>query len=290
MCVIVVKKRGHKFPDEIVDKCWSRNQHGGGFAFIPNNKKQPVITEKGIMTLPEFKEKTKEYRGEDGILVVHLRIQSRGGVSATLTHPFDFSSPEKLRLLFHNGTAKLLSSASNQSDSSTLATLIKPLQDDDCRAILAKLVSGGGNKFVALLGRELFIGGDNESQEKDGLWFSNIKHETHDPKQTIYVGDGGDEDVWQCGYQPPHPRRQLPAPRVVNEGLSADAKLDIITVAATKLAECNGIPLDQMDAYAQNIIQEFQLRLLSSHEVTKLRDLFTQSANPLLAYFKQILL
>ncbi len=293
MCVIAYKKPGAKLPDEIINKCWARNAQGGGYVFIPFDKRKPVVSEKGIMDLPQFKEKTAAFRHEAGSLIIHFRIQSRGGVSADLTHPFDFSKGDEKRYLFHNGTARLLNTSYNQSDSLALANMLKVLDDEDCLAILEKLVKEGFGRFVAVIGRNIYTYGDNESEVKDKVWFSNLKHETFDGKK-ITVGDGADYGDWDghgYGHREVYPR-QLPAPRPTTDDpnrieLSADERIDIMTLAATKVANIRNIPLERIDGYVDQIISDFKLRSFSSQDLYKLKALIDTNTNPLFEFFRQ---
>jgi predicted glutamine amidotransferase len=286
MCVIVVKKPKAEVSDEVIEKCWARNGHGGGFIWIPSNDTEEMVVEKGIMTLDEFKKKTAPYRGKAGAFVAHLRIQSKGGVSANLTHPFDFSRDGVKRYLFHNGTARILETSFQQSDSQLLAeNLLSHLTDDDALKLLQNLNEKGHGRFVAIIGKKRYVFGDNESKIEDNLWFSNMRHVEHDPKIKINVGDGADD----CEYHYGKTRmpRQLPAPKTESTShipLDQEKKREIISKAVFGVATCNGTPDTEIQQYCETLKKEFEFENWSDGEILILGN-FIQQQNPLLEYF-----
>ena len=178
MCVIVVKPKDQNFSDEDFVKCWNRNGHGLGYAFIQGDE---IKHEKGLMVLKKALKKTKTIRKKGVDAVFHFRIQSRGGVSAELTHPFSFSQEDNQRLLFHNGTVSQIRSGKT-SDSAVLAqTLLAPLKTESVYTILEKLKP---SRFVTVVKEdgkapEIRVFGGDGSGKVGGLWYSNFMHFTH---------------------------------------------------------------------------------------------------------------
>lgn len=198
MCVIVRKPMGTCFGREIFSECWKRNSHGLGF-FTKNGREQ--ISEKGLMNEDDAYNKVQPFLSEQWDTVIHFRIQSRGGVKADLTHPFECGNS---RLLFHNGTIKIFPHPSLDSDTKSLANMIARLSDDDAKSLLTYLASTSQGRFVFVDSRgDIHIYGDNESVEKNGLWFSNLKHETYKGATGgVYYGDDsyGGHDCYPHDY------------------------------------------------------------------------------------------
>lgn len=189
MCVIVYKPKGQIFTDEDFHKCWDRNGHGLGF--ISTN---PFVFEKGLMTEKRARKTTKKFRGLDYESVFHFRIQSKGGVSCKLTHPFDFSGETgRKRFLFHNGTIHLLNPDADASDTSQAAQWLSVLDDDDARSLLVTWKEFG--RFVTCIENpnnkkiEVQIFPDKESVWINGCWFSNSRHLITGVAKAM-VGDG----------------------------------------------------------------------------------------------------
>lgn len=181
MCVIAVKNKGSSISEETFKKMWDRNDDGAGFIARKGDSKE-WIHEKGIMKYDEALEKVKPYLGEDSDIIVHLRIKSRGNITAELTHPFPYAKNDKeKRFIFHNGTVKILSAFGDCSDSGTLAELLTPVDNKSVERILESLVKEGNGRFVTFTQKngedaDIKIYPDAESKIVDGVWFSNLKH------------------------------------------------------------------------------------------------------------------
>lgn len=182
MCVIIHKPVGTELSEDTVRQCWARNKDGAGFVSL-NEDLSFEEHEKGIMNLEAFLAASINARSINRDSIFHLRINSRGGVNAELTHPFplkvSFGGKTHDAFLFHNGTADCFNALPvNTSDSMFLANLISDLSWHTATTILSNLNENGYGRFVLTVpGYEHFLLGDNESEEKDGLWFSNTRHE-----------------------------------------------------------------------------------------------------------------
>lgn len=180
----------NKLDLEIIRKIWSLNDDGAGVAWFEGKKAKYI---KGIETPEKLAEVVKDLPLPH---VVHLRLQSTGGFSKLLTHPFEVTRDSKLhlkgeanRLLFHNGTDsdynKYLSAANlHVKDKSPMS---------DTRAI-AMIVSNNNERFLkvasgkfilmdATCGKFKTFGDFFESDECKGVIFSNLhwkwKTKTH---------------------------------------------------------------------------------------------------------------
>lgn len=285
MCVIVNKEIGGKISKETFDKCWARNGDGGGYVAIHDGK---VIMEKGIMNKEDFYNKVSPYFGKESSLILHFRIQSRGGVSTNLTHPFDCSEEgsEVKRYLFHNGTVRCLSALPvGHSDTSFLASWLKLLSDEDCKKMLENLVDKGYGRFVLAIGSEVFYWGDNESVIKKKVWYSNTKHETFDPKKDSrpLIGDGAcDYSDYYFGvnnHKNSKPATQSPSTpayyansnkvKLLKEILQREAINSYVTDAA-------------FEKWSDQIIEEYNLLDLSINTLEEINK--SKSSTPILDY------
>lgn len=188
MCVIVYKPKGQVFSDQDFEKCWKRNAHGLGFAANVNGE---LVSCKGYMSLKDSIKKTKKFRNKEHEGVFHFRIQSTGGVSPGLTHPFDFSRGKEKRLLFHNGTIRQINPIRPESDSQSFAErILVNLETPTVYKVLEALCPP--NKFVTVVennGIEIKLFENHESKWLGGLWYSNLHHIGH-TGGPVNIGDG----------------------------------------------------------------------------------------------------
>lgn len=187
MCVIIHKPENTKLNREKFEQCWRRNAHGLGFHSVKDGL---WYTKKGLMDMEEAWKEIEPFTDTSADSVFHFRIQSRGGVSPELTHPFECGNE---RYLFHNGTVKIFPHLNGDSDTAGLAKLITLLTDEDACSLLKVLSDKAHGRFVFVDSKKnKHIFGDKESVTQDGLWFSNTKHETH-KGGALAVGDGADD-------------------------------------------------------------------------------------------------
>jgi len=209
MCVIGYKPSDTEISKELLTKMWERNSDGAGFIARKSNSQEWVL-KKGIMTYKDLEAEVGEYLGKDAELLLHLRIKSRGNISAELTHPFEFSLPNKeKRYIFHNGTVHLFAGADGCSDSKVLAELLTPISTRSVDKIVKNLVLDRMGKFVTFVQKEgkeaqIQIYEDAESKWEDGVWFSNLKH-LEEKKVIIYGQNTGYSYNPQTSYYTPTP-------------------------------------------------------------------------------------
>lgn len=191
MCVIVYKPVGKTISHEEIRKMWTRNKDGLGFIGKKDDQSKWFF-QKGIMDLEEALNVLSDYLLDEAELVVHFRLQSRGSISREMTHPFDWGNSVEQRYLFHNGTINLLTGGTCFSDSSVLGQLIQPVDTDSAYAILGNFASKEYGRFVTFVRRKgeeephIKIFDGKESVWRDGIWYSNLIHETF-VKSTPYT-------------------------------------------------------------------------------------------------------
>lgn len=188
MCVIIYSPTGTEVSDETLKQAWERNGDGAGFVACSPGEKQWNF-KKGIMDYDELLKELAPYRDKEAAFILHLRIKSRGDINAAMTHPFDFSRKEgERRFLFHNGTVKFFTGSTGCSDSGMLAQFIRPIGNNSVKAVLDNLTKEHHGRFVSFVQNGdatpvINIFEDDESKTKDGVWFSNLKHE--EPKVVV---------------------------------------------------------------------------------------------------------
>lgn len=178
MCVIVYKPKGVALDPQELHLMWRRNKDGLGFSAFKNSN---WFHKKGFMEKDEGLNCLLPFLDKDSLLVFHMRLQSRGGLSPEMTHPFCWSNSSQKRLIFHNGTVTFLSGGSC-SDSSVLSSLLSPLKTDQAYDILENLAASGFGRFITIVfdkksGAEIKVFEGKESVWRNGIWYSNLIHE-----------------------------------------------------------------------------------------------------------------
>ncbi|MBQ2622408.1 MAG: hypothetical protein IJG38_00135 [Thermoguttaceae bacterium] len=92
MCVIVVKPAGVQISIDTIRKCWAKNPHGAGIAFMDGDA---VQIKKGFMNLDEFLDYLSSINLTETNAVLHFRISTSGGINPGMTHPFPISAEKE---------------------------------------------------------------------------------------------------------------------------------------------------------------------------------------------------
>lgn len=135
MCIIAVRPKNKTISEDTFRNCFENNPDGCGFMYAKNGV---VYGKKGIMTFKDFLRENKRIP-KDVTVVYHFRIQTHGGVTPKLTHPFPLSSNfEKMHKLewwneygvAHNGIFSTVKAPDEESDTEVfIANILKPLQE-----------------------------------------------------------------------------------------------------------------------------------------------------------------
>ncbi len=184
MCVIIHKKSGVTLNKDTLKECCDRNSNGAGFIVRRDGE---FIYQKSLMTFDSYFEAISPFIGPDNELFTHMRISSRGGISDSLTHPFEVTLSKKTRaFLFHNGTANCVEALpTGWSDTRFIAEILRGLSFKSAKSILENLNSKGQGRFVLVSLEDTFIKGDEESVLKNDIWFSNLRHEVKAAQTTF---------------------------------------------------------------------------------------------------------
>src|SRR5262245_58722778 len=108
VCVILVV-RTNRPSEQMVEKAWNWNDHGGGVAWIAEEKGKKIVRWRKNLTEGEMQDACRTLPLP---YVAHFRIASQGGRNPELCHPFPVvrTVPTALEgktssgVLFHNGT------------------------------------------------------------------------------------------------------------------------------------------------------------------------------------------
>lgn len=177
MCVAILTKPGAIIPNNRLYAGWSRNQHGGGFAFV--NEKGEVVIRKGFMGYNDFQReyaKSAEKYAEVSPFLVHMRISTSGGVIPANTHPFKI----KGGAMIHNGVMfqpPVRPEYKNKSDTRIFAErMFNILTLEDVLKAEKRILSSVGqyNKLVFLYeDKQYAILNEEAGNWKDDIWYSN---------------------------------------------------------------------------------------------------------------------
>jgi len=187
MCIIVLKPKGTKMPnEEIINNCWQKNEDGAGYMLVENER---VKIRKGFMNLRSFKDSIKSYGDlTNKTVVLHFRISTSGGIRPETTHPYPVKSKKKFlsALKFyssmgmcHNGTINIKHNKKEEND--TMRMVYKILANDFIKNNLEtfairELIENyiDNSKLVFLKPDESYIiYNESKGEWKDGIWYSN---------------------------------------------------------------------------------------------------------------------
>lgn len=152
----------------IIDKGIKNNPDGWGCSYIEDNG--DIRTRHGF----GFKGAKRAWiAGKGKQRVFHARVGTSGTKNIENTHPFDASTPQEPRVLFHNGTVDIPRFRSDMCDSWHLAQYIKQFQtDDNLMAAIQGYAKKERSRFVLVSPSGLKWFGDGWL-ERDGVYYSN---------------------------------------------------------------------------------------------------------------------
>lgn len=242
MCVILVKPPGIELKKDLVKELWASNSDGAGYLYH-DKKEGGWKFQKGIMLLDKLLDNDSIFN-PDNEVVLHLRIKTKGDICKEHTHPFDwsFGSAENTRLLFHNGTVKLLNPIPGESDSSFLAKILKNVSTNEAHELLARFSKEGYGRFVTFVNNKVTTFPDNESVTDSGIWFSNGRH----LKKNVMNYSTGNSYTPSLTY-PKKTNTVIKTTTIISSG----PRKDIIEKLAKHYAKIEGKP------YNENYVSEF---------------------------------
>lgn len=198
MCIIAIKPRGVKLPDDAtLRRMFDHNPHGAGFMFPHNGL---VEIRKGFMTYDGFRQALSnvlDRLGEDTPLVMHFRITTHGGTCPENTHPFpltnDITDMHRLSThakigVAHNGIIRITPRANDISDTMEyIASVVFPIWRKNHRFFKTQRIMNGIRDTING-SRMCFMTGDGEiyrvgSWTQDGgCWYSNDSFRADDTR------------------------------------------------------------------------------------------------------------
>lgn len=181
MCVAILQGKGKTLNNAQLSSGWKINSDGGGFAYIGKDGKVQIET--GYLKYDDFAkayERITDKYGENGPMLVHMRIRSAGGMGRKNCHPFRI----KGGAMCHNGTMFYPDRAGSSKDDDTYKSdtrifaeafhnildlaSVKKAEEDIMRAV------GINNKLLFLYDEgDYHIMNERAGFWKEGIWFSN---------------------------------------------------------------------------------------------------------------------
>jgi hypothetical protein len=207
MCLACVIPKGKKLPIEYAREGFSRNSHGGGFAYIKDGR---VEIKKGFFTFEDFWENFNAIQCNlEGPFLVHFRIATHGKISPFNCHPWRIDDKHAL---VHNGTFYAFNSAYNIFSDTALFVeqVIKPIFNNNpsvqfnegFRWTLQKCI-GHWNKIAILSADgEFTVFNPGDWRIQGDIWYSNFSYRVplppihHNPnsKSLANIGWGSRND------------------------------------------------------------------------------------------------
>lgn len=197
MCIMAAVDSGVELAsDEILERCWDRNPHGGGFAYVKGDK---ILVYK-TLDKNKFIEKIKKHRGdnENAPMIWHMRAASHGLVSLENVHPFKASSG----LVFaHNGhisrcdtskTSKI--SDTNKFNQIIMTKLPTELITSDVFDWLARPYIGHSKLLILSAKEGIKYVGKDRGMIEGKTWYSNDMYKKYEPK--VYNYWNRNRDMW----------------------------------------------------------------------------------------------
>ena len=189
MCIIAIKDKGIKLPNEkTLETMFRNNPDGAGFMYAKDGK---VVIRKGFMTFKTFKSALDKICDIDNLpLVMHFRIATSGNIDAGTCHPFPISNRRKVLRktsyitdvgVCHNGIIPI-SAPHNMSDTMQYIAqklyYYQKLQKDFYvqKSYIKRIEQEIQSKMVFLTGTgDIFKIGEFIS-ENDGMVYSNTSY------------------------------------------------------------------------------------------------------------------
>jgi len=191
MCIIVFADKGVALPDmETLGRCWDKNPHGAGIAYLNENKLWSV--EKGLMSWKHFRKTLNNLELDDEVSVlIHFRYATAGKKTKDgkphpgCTHPFIVSNEinDLMKLKYetpiiaaHNGV--LQSGLVEMSDSQKwvmryIYPLRKYVDDDEDIQQLMNILMDADDTAVGYKDNSRWFYADKDSIKLFGKWTLN---------------------------------------------------------------------------------------------------------------------
>ncbi len=200
MCLAIHKIKGVVLDVSFYENGFKRNDHGGGFAYVGQNKKgqEELIVRKGFMNLQAMLAELLPLEKEHEMLI-HFRKSSCGGIAPDMCHPFAFEStqfPQYSFAMIHNGTLGYPSTLKKSDTYCFTEDLLFPHLDRDPYFFdsasgmwMMEEIIGSNNKFVIMRydsedkETKVYVVNRKQGVELKGCWFSNSSY----LPQVVYV-------------------------------------------------------------------------------------------------------
>lgn len=201
MCLIVLKPKGLKIPDEYVYNAYDNNSDGFGAMWCQNGRVRVV---QGIYKFGRIMDMVREW--DEMQVAMHFRFCTVGTVSIQNVHPFQVLSKEihgEDLWMMHNGTFSFLKPKDSHSDTWLFSKKLEPVVgkigiDELYRPNRVTKMGekiGKHNKILFMRGNgSVTIVNSESGFYEDGAWYSNAYSLTPALKYEW------DDDLYSDGY------------------------------------------------------------------------------------------
>lgn len=183
MCIIILKPKGTKIPEDKLREAWKDNPNGSGFTFVdPSSKKFMIRKELSDLErlINIYKKELVDTELEEKVIVMwHSRIKSVGDINYDNIHPFYM--PKHRMMVAHNGTLWQSDVIKRNIDKSDTVQAVEWADEnlpfgfftnETCREMFANYFNKTDSRLVFLNKDNYFIINEDKGEWKDGLWFS----------------------------------------------------------------------------------------------------------------------
>lgn len=216
MCIIAIKPAGKEMiSDDIIENMFDYNSDGAGFMYPDLGA---VRIRKGFMKLKEFKRALREIPNvKNKTVVMHFRIQTSGGITKQMTHPFPLSSKDVDLMatdilapvgVAHNGVLPNHPRKGFSDTADFIKYQLVPLtnaikswrRSEDFRSIVTYATEGSRLAILTNDGSVMRIG--DGWIEDNGYWYSNKSYKDRwFPHYGTYIyGDDDWDDYGNSNY------------------------------------------------------------------------------------------
>ena len=218
MCTAIAQPKGTPtLTIKTLEKGWSANPDGGGYAFIDHNNE---LVMRHFMDEDDFilnYLQDHEDHGANTPFIIHVRIATHGSVTLENCHPFDVPMQgDGDMAMIHNGIISKMDPYIKGTDDTDTEGLIQYVLCDLVDGwldseLMVELMEDAidSSKLVFLstspdLDSQMYILNESLGVWDDEVWFSNYSCFTYSPTKTVYGTDytyGQDNDGWWDGSQ-----------------------------------------------------------------------------------------
>jgi len=203
MCIAIYKPVGKSISDEVLERCYKKNQDGCGYAHIKtyDDGDKQLITYKDLV-FESWLESYREAEAEnaDSPFLIHFRIKTHGKIDIDNCHPFIIDDDH---VFIHNGIISGVPNDPNKSDTRMfknhiLSTLPEGWMGHQAIKTLLEDFIGYSKLVVMNRNGDVELYNEKKGEWFGGVWYSNTGYKAPAPAYTHGGHRGGNYN--QGGY------------------------------------------------------------------------------------------